>query len=102
MRNWFKLGDLGPKSVFLTVSSLDLMRLKKLIAFVPEMEAVLSKGCKRADLAKDKMVPLSLCQAPAVNRSLPDNGSQLSGKDQVKNSVSHPSSLFQMTLKKTS
>lgn len=94
-----ELGNLGPKSVFLTVSSLDLIRLKKLTAFVPQPGAVLSKGCKGADFAKDKMVPLRLSQAPVVNLSLPDNG-QLSGKDQMKSLVSHPGSLFQMALRK--
>lgn len=56
----FELGDLGPKSIFLTVDSLDLLRLKKLTAFVSQNGAVLGKGCKGTELAKDKMVPRSL------------------------------------------
>lgn len=53
-------------------------------------------------MAEDKMVSLSLSQAPAVNRSLPDNGSQLSGKDWMKSVVSYPSSLFQKCFKRAS
>ena len=45
------------RTVVLTVSSLDLLRLKKLTAFVSQNEAVLGKGCKGTELAKDKMVP---------------------------------------------
>lgn len=44
--------------------------IEKANCFVPQTEAVLSNGCKGADLAEDKLGPLSLSQAPAVKRSV--------------------------------
>lgn len=73
------------------------MGLKKWIALVPQTEAIPNKGCKGADLAEDKMgPPVFPKHLPLRDLAQPDNGSQLSGKEQMKSVVSHPHSLFQM------